>query len=459
MLHQKATSTYPERVEGFSPWLAQEVELMLSRKLLDKSDGQALASLLAFEEDFAHSVFLDDGPIGARPEPLHGIENASGLQRRIFSILSRPSSRAVVMMSFLNKLGQSFEPSLEDMPDQEHENWTKDSMDAGTHQSTNLVLFRDILQNCVDKISAERERRKWSLTLLTSQELSMFTYLCLQHAQKSSLENFWAGFSLEVSYSNVELFERLYIPYLKSLLEAQIMPTLIKRTSAATASSCFLSIIHTYIRAVNGLAPSKPTTWTRAVPSCIVTCRKGGRFAWLVGGGPQFRACEDCNQLRDFMQDPERHSETFRVNEDRRKHIQWQLPDGKYKTWTDRTGKTPYGLCVEKTNAEYEDEFRIWEDRRQRTKRALKDLEEANPQQFRDLVRDEYGRIMALDAAAGNNDDKPVAPHAARTGPLNEMHHNISSSMHDVAAGRSPRKRKAEELEDENEGPQIIDLT
>lgn len=89
----------------------------------------------------------------------------------------------------------------------------------------------------------------------------------------------------------------------------------------------------------------------------------------------------------------------------------------------------------------------------------LLEWERANPRQFQDMLGDKYNDFMSLKENLNVNEDGSVTTSTV-PGALSETNQKVNSQRKGADAGGDiGRKRKAGEMETENDEVQIIDLT
>ncbi|KAL9616614.1 MAG: hypothetical protein Q9160_008524 [Pyrenula sp. 1 TL-2023] len=454
-LHQMMLGVDPAKAKDFQPWFASQVEQMFKRrKVMHKMDGEALASMLTTQYEYKHGRYIDREASPVVPTPPLGIDAASGLHVRIHSMLHQPDSRTVAVVCFLIKLGQSLGAWHADDVSVDERRAANPSK-ANGDRSPDTILCEAVLEQCLKRLQSERECGEFSLESLGWLEIVQFTHICFRYAQPSLVEGFWVG--LSSAFKTGDVINR-WSPFLKCLLRDKEISTLINRTSSAFARRGFMSMLLSYTNSVIVAKPQKARTWAREVPESLAKCATDGqrRFSKLS----MYTPCDDCRELRDFVKDPQVRAKVFWGNENSRKHRQHQLPYGHYIVTTDRSRK-PFGLYLQKTAREYTDKMCDWERRRGRVRATLREWEQSNPRQFQDLLGKDYDDVMSLKEDLKVNEDGSITATAAPDA-LSETNQKANSQRKatDADAGRNVgRKRKAGEMETENEEVQIIDLT
>lgn len=157
----------------------------------------------------------------------------------------------------------------------------------------------------------------------------------------------------EVKSVEVDLFEVIYLPFLKHLsgmLQDNNLPQEI--------SSLFQTVLATYILRFVEAEPKRPNHWAR----------DGATDSSCAG------SCADHGLLNAFLKDPKRKTERFSMAKKRRDHLYWSFRNMKGVTTETDTSRSPHTLVVTKTHELFNDAHKAWQDRCMIARNHIKDI-------------------------------------------------------------------------------------
>ncbi|RDW69921.1 hypothetical protein BP5796_08318 [Coleophoma crateriformis] len=166
--------------------------------------------------------------------------------------------------------------------------------------------------------------------------LTLYNDSTMSQGMVTRLETIMAKISTTARKSSATSYNDFFLPLLTELVEFLPATTDLIHDNF---KPLFLDILGFYILQCVPPKPKKPIGWERAKRGC---------------------GCSDCRQLDGFLEDPAQMRARFRMNDQRRKHLQTQLKSGGYLCQVERTPPTPYPLLVTKTNGEYAALYDQW---------------------------------------------------------------------------------------------------
>ncbi|RDW89730.1 hypothetical protein BP6252_01762 [Coleophoma cylindrospora] len=173
-----------------------------------------------------------------------------------------------------------------------------------------------------------------------SKNLAFLLTLCngsdMSRGMITQLETLMAKISIKARTSSATSYKDFFLPLLTELSKILSVTT---HPIHDNFKRLFLDILGFYILQCVSPKPKKPIGWERAKRGC---------------------GCSDCLQLDSFLEDPAQRSAGFRMNDQRRKHLQTQLKSGQYLSHVERIPPTPYPLVVTKLNGEHAAEYDRW---------------------------------------------------------------------------------------------------
>jgi hypothetical protein len=196
---------------------------------------------------------------------------------------------------------------------------------------------------------------------------------CLSLSMSTELDHILTKMASESDTVPVQLFETIYLPFLKTLCA-----TLVEKSFSVQGSSFqqfFQSILSTYITRYVQAEPQAPRNWVRPAVTC---------------------PCRDCLTLNSFLVNPQQQIGRFPVAKKRRQHLHQQL-DGLvgFTHETERQG-SPQTLVVTKNTDGHKASHKAWVERCVVAKTHLRGFQE---HALRDLLGEKYAPIIALSAS------------------------------------------------------------
>jgi len=193
---------------------------------------------------------------------------------------------------------------------------------------------------------------------------------CLSLSMTTELDHILARMATESETVPIELFETIYLPFLKIL-----STMLIEKNFSVQGTSFqqfFQSLLSTYITRYVRAEPQTPSNWVRAKVTC---------------------PCSDCLTLNSFLVNPQQKIGRFPVAKKRREHLQQQLDRlVGFKHETERRG-SPQTLVVTKTMDAHKASHKAWAERCVVARRHLQSFQESA---LRDLLGKRFAPTMAL---------------------------------------------------------------
>lgn len=174
---------------------------------------------------------------------------------------------------------------------------------------------------------------------------------CIELDLTTELGQICEKLTTEVKTADVELFEIIYLPFLK-----QLSARLPGNNSSAEILVLFQTILSTYILRYVKAEPKPPNHWAR---DPITHC-----------------TCADHGLLNTFLKDYQRKTERFSMAKKRREHLESDFKYGGIKgmkTETD-TSRSPHTLVATKTLEVYNDAHKAWQDRCMVARNHIKDI-------------------------------------------------------------------------------------
>lgn len=193
---------------------------------------------------------------------------------------------------------------------------------------------------------------------------------CLELNLPGELGQICEKMTTEVKTADVELFEVIYLPFLKQL--SGMLPV---NNSSAELSTLFQIILSTYIIRYVKAEPQPPNHWSREpVEEC---------------------SCADHALLTAFLRDATRKEGRFSMAKKRRDHINPRYMSSKgLKTDTD-TSRSPHTLVVTKTLEVHNDAHQAWQYRCMIARNHIKAI--GDDSKLSTLLGDKKDAITLLD--------------------------------------------------------------
>lgn len=270
---------------------------------------------------------------------------------------------------------------------------------SGTRKVTENVvntIFKDVISDLIDQFSLwSLDRRpgksnkrlipgsRWESRNLdrtktailpdhdSSQNIASLLCHCLSLGLENELEQIITKLAGETINAPIDLFEIIYIPFLKVLINKLHERNLSTPNSPFTR--LFQMILTAYIVRYVEPEPASPKDWTRSTVSC---------------------GCNDCERLDAFLRAPDNPLEKFAFGKKRREHLQGRLDRSSVTLQTEKRG-SQYVLVVKKNRAEYLAAHKAWTGRYNIAKKHIEDL---GTETLRDLLLDIYNPVMSLSA-------------------------------------------------------------
>lgn len=265
----------------------------------------------------------------------------SANKERILPAVKRNSNQTTMVVAFLTGLS---DPDLAgDIPE-----------DVGR------TIFHDVIADLADTFSlyplgaelAESNKKlatpKYMLgsgptapTLIidhrNSTNIATLLHRCHQLNLTTELTQITSKLVTESKTAHLDLFQGIYLPFLKHLL-----PLLPPKNHIDENSSpfrlLFQGILSQYIIRYVQASPPAPTDWKQATVNCN---------------------CQDCHSLNRFLANPNEKIGRFAVNKKRRAHLHNMLGNTGCTHETERRG-SPQTLVVTKTRAAYQAKHKAW---------------------------------------------------------------------------------------------------
>ncbi|KAK4695494.1 hypothetical protein P7C71_g2268, partial [Lecanoromycetidae sp. Uapishka_2] len=184
--------------------------------------------------------------------------------------------------------------------------------------------------------------------------------------------------------ANVLTFEKVFLPLLKQLPSP--VEEKFEIASSHSYQRLFRTVLLSYINIYVKPAPQKPTVWERQPRGC-------GLY------------CEDYVSLDAFLRNPARAQAYFSVNGIRRDHIEKRLKQS-YCISETRKDRSPYTLVVTKTEMEWGNAIKDWN---QRCGVALKAIEQIGSEKLRGLFGEGWEDAVGLGGIKGYGGEESSA--------------------------------------------------
>ena len=299
--------------------------------------------------------------------------------------------------------------------------------DAGTsgevEESVAQTIFKDVISDMVDNFSlrslgtaATTKKRvtgygSFAATRApeapvpddeNSRNIVSLISHCLALKLTTELKGILNRLIEEATTLPVELFETIYIPFLKGLTTMLLEKKL--PLQDLLFQMFFQSMISIYIIRYVQSKPTPPKDWVRTKLTC---------------------SCVDCRSVNTFLIDPQQRVGRFAVNKQRRQHLHSQF-NGKigFTHETERRG-SPQTLVITKTQAAHQAATKAWSERSNIARNHLKSF----PQDaLKQLLGDKFKPNMALSASS------------ALLGPAKSRQQEPLSSIANPSAGPADRE-------------------
>lgn len=262
-------------------------------------------------------------------------------------------------------------------------------------ESVTHTIFKDVISDLADQFSLQSldqapkvskrlmtvgswETRHFSQTRTVAapdydNSKNIATLLChsLSLGLETELDQIITKLVSEVAKAPVNLFEVIYLPFLKALIDK------LREKSLSTQDSPFQRLFQmtlgTYVIQYVQPEPVPPKDWTR--PS--VSCR-----------------CSDCQALNAFLRAPDRQVGRFAVNKQRRAHLHQRIDSSGMTHETERRG-SPQTLVVTKNLAQHHAAHKAWA---QRCNVARNHIQNLGMEAVKEFLSEMYGPVMSLSA-------------------------------------------------------------
>jgi len=194
---------------------------------------------------------------------------------------------------------------------------------------------------------------------------------CLSLRLETELYQIITKLGREVMKTPVELFEVIYLPFLKVLIN------MLQDKSLSAQGSLFQRLFQmtlcTYIIRYVQPEPVPPKDWTRPPVSC---------------------GCSDCQVLNAFLLAPDQQVGRFAVNKQRRAHLHQRIDGTGLTHETERRG-SPQTLVVTKNLAQHHAAHKAWA---QRCNVARKHIQNIGPEALKEFLLEIHGPVISLSA-------------------------------------------------------------
>jgi hypothetical protein len=262
-------------------------------------------------------------------------------------------------------------------------------------ESVAHTIFKDIISDLADQFSLQSldqasgpskrlmtgsswEPHHFSQTGTTavpdydnSKNIATLLCHCLSLRLKTELDQIITKLAREVVTTPVRLFEVIYLPFLKVLID------LLQEKSLSTQGSLFQRLFQmtlcTYVIRYVQPEPVPPKDWTRPSVSC---------------------SCSDCQVLNAFLRAPDQKVGRFAVNKQRRAHLHQRIDGTGLTHETERRG-SPQTLVVTKNLAQHHAAHKAWA---QRCNVARGHIQNIGPEALKEFLLEIYGPVMSLSA-------------------------------------------------------------
>ena len=221
--------------------------------------------------------------------------------------------------------------------------------------------------------------------LRNSHNVAVLLCQCQKLELRAELDQIANKLVVEAKAAELDLFEILYLPFLKLLGTLLTQKNIIVKDSPF--QMLFQQILGQYIVRWVQPRPKPPKDWKQAMVSC---------------------GCQDCRSLNQFLANPTEKVGRFSVNKNRRDHLHSMLRNSGCTDETERRG-SPQTLVVTKTRARHQAAHKAWVSR---CGVAKKHLAEFNTETLKDFLAEMYEPIMSLSAiqlsSTGNIDQGSI---------------------------------------------------
>ena len=207
--------------------------------------------------------------------------------------------------------------------------------------------------------------------LRNSHNVAVLLCQCQKLELRAELDRIVNKLVAEAKAVKLNLFEILYLPFLKLLATLLAQKNIIVKDSPFQI--LFQQVLEQYILRWVQPQPKPPKDWKQATVGC---------------------GCEDCRSLSRFLANPTEKVGRFSVNQKRRYHIQSMLGNTGCTHETERRG-SPQTLIVTKTLAKYQAAHKAWASR---CEVAKKHLAEFKKETLKDFLAEMYEPTMSLSA-------------------------------------------------------------
>lgn len=290
-------------------------------------------------------------------------------------------------------------------------------------ESVAHAIFKDVISDLVDQFSLRNldQAHGISKRLMTASSLeslylgqprtmavpdhdnskNIATLLCncLSLGLETELDQIMTKLIREVTKAPVGLFEVIYLPFLKVLID------MLQEKSISAQGSLFQRlfqmILGVYIIRYVQPEPVPPKDWTRPPVNC---------------------GCSDCQDLNAFLRAPDRKVGRFAVNKQRRAHLHQKVDGSGLTHETERRG-SPQTLVITKNLAQHHAAYKAWE---QRCNVAQNHIQNLGTESLKEFLSEIYVPVLSLSvnkllpAVKALQSSSPLPPPL----PLNESDSN-----------------------------------
>jgi hypothetical protein len=262
-------------------------------------------------------------------------------------------------------------------------------------ESVTHTIFKDVISDLADQFSLQSlgqvsevskkwiTANSWESRLLSqaetvaapdydnSKNIATLLCHCLSLGLQSELDQIITKLVWEVAKAPISLFEVIYLPFLKALID------MLQEKSLSAQGSPFQRLFQmtlgTYVIKYVQTEPVPPKDWTRPPTGC---------------------SCGDCQVLNAFLRAPDRQIGRFAVNKQRRAHLHQQINGTGMTHETERRG-SPQTLVVTKNLAQHHAAHKAWA---QRCNVARKQIQNLGVEALKEFLSEIYGPVMSLSA-------------------------------------------------------------
>lgn len=208
-----------------------------------------------------------------------------------------------------------------------------------------------------------------------SKNIAILLCHCQELGLRSELEQIVFKISGQSRTSRMELYEGIFLPFLK-ILKTMIIEKHIE-VKGSPFQTLFQQVLTSYINRFVEAQPQPPKDWARDGVSC---------------------GCRDCSTLNKFLLDPRQQVGRFPMSQKRRDHLERTTKSKHpgFKLGTDYRG-SPHTLIVTKTNNCYQESLKAWNARRVVARKHLDDIGESVLKVFLGNI---HGQIMSMSMSA-----------------------------------------------------------